>query len=136
VTRFRRRLARFNQRYANRVVGRVLVHLPGFGLVHHRGRRSGRAYRTPVKVFRSGENYLISLPYGADSDWVRNVLAAGRCELTTGRRTVSLVAPRVLVDPAPAGLPPFVLAVHKRLDVTQHLILEPAPAADRARPRR
>jgi deazaflavin-dependent oxidoreductase (nitroreductase family) len=133
VTRFRRRVARFNQRYANRIVGRVLVRLPGFGVVHHRGRRTGRAYRTPVKVFRSGENYLISLPYGADSDWVRNVLAAGRCELTTGRRTISLVAPRVFVDPEPAELPALVRAVHRRLDVTAHLLLEPSPAADRAR---
>src|SRR5262249_60631354 len=79
----RRRLARFNRVFANRIIGRVMARLPGFGAVHHRGRRSGREYRTPVKVFRRGDSYVGSLPYGSDSDWVEDVLAAGGCDLLT-----------------------------------------------------
>ena len=38
--------------------------LPGFGVVEHAGRRSGRRYRTPVNVFRPGASYVIALTYG------------------------------------------------------------------------
>jgi deazaflavin-dependent oxidoreductase (nitroreductase family) len=94
----RRRAARFNRLIGNRIAGRVLPLLPGFGAVCHRGRRSGRAYRTPVKVFRDADTYLMSLPYGRESDWVRNVIAAGGCELETAGRRVRLTEPRVFVD--------------------------------------
>jgi hypothetical protein len=57
-----RRVARFNRSFANHIVGPVLTRLPGFGMVVHRGRRSGRQYRTPVKVFRRGDDYVITLP--------------------------------------------------------------------------
>jgi deazaflavin-dependent oxidoreductase (nitroreductase family) len=82
----------------NRIAGPVLPRLPGFGAVYHRGRRSGRGYRTPVKVFRQADTYVMSLAYGPDSDWVKNVLAAGGCELMTGGRRVRLTEPRVFED--------------------------------------
>lgn len=72
-----RRVARFNKAVANHFVGPVLSRMPGFGKVHHRGRKSGRAFTTPVKLFRRGEDIVITLPYGPGSDWVKNVLAAG-----------------------------------------------------------
>jgi len=49
------------------------------GLVVHRGRRSGRVYDTPVLVFPADDGYVIALTYGPDTDWIRNVLAAGGC---------------------------------------------------------
>lgn len=94
----RRRAARFNRMLGNRVVGGILPRMPGFGAVYHRGRKSGRVYRTPVKVFRNGDRYLISLPYGPDSDWVKNVAAAGGCELQTRGRRLRLGDPRVFED--------------------------------------
>ena len=30
-------------------------------------------------AFRVGDGYVVALFYGADSDWARNVLAAGAC---------------------------------------------------------
>lgn len=125
----RRKMARFNRRFANHVVGPLVSRLPGFGVVHHRGRTSGRLYHTPVKLFRRGGGYLISLPYGADADWVRNVLAAGGCELTTGRRRVRLCAPRLHVDPTPAELPGPIRRIQQMLDVTEHLLLDPESRA-------
>jgi deazaflavin-dependent oxidoreductase (nitroreductase family) len=101
----RRKAALLNRRVGNRIVGGILPKLPGFGALHHQGRRSGRQYSTPVKLFRNGDKYLISLPYGPDSDWVRNVLAAGGCEIRTMGRTVRLTEPRVFEDHALAGLP-------------------------------
>jgi deazaflavin-dependent oxidoreductase (nitroreductase family) len=82
-----KRLARFNRIATNRVLGPVARILPGFAVVWHVGRRSGRSYRTPVNLFRRGDGYVIALTYGADSLWVRNALAAGAVDVETrGRR--------------------------------------------------
>ena len=99
-----RRLARFNRTVGNRMVGPGLSMMPGFGAIVHRGRKSGRQYRTPVKIFRTDHGYLISLPYGPESDWVRNVLAAGGCELRTRGRQVRLAEPRVFTASSRRGL--------------------------------
>jgi alpha-D-ribose 1-methylphosphonate 5-triphosphate synthase subunit PhnI len=47
-------------------------------------------------AFRVDDGYLISLPYGAHRDWVRNVQAAGSCELERGGRRIELTTPMVL----------------------------------------
>jgi deazaflavin-dependent oxidoreductase (nitroreductase family) len=54
---------------------------PFFAVVHHRGRRSGRPYATPVAARRTGEGFVISLAFGAQVDWYRNVVAAGGCSI-------------------------------------------------------
>jgi deazaflavin-dependent oxidoreductase (nitroreductase family) len=86
-------VARFNKHVTNHVSEPVARHLPGFAVVTHVGRRSGRAYQTPVNMFRDGERYVFALTYGADSQWVRNVMAAGSCEVRTHGRTVRLCEP-------------------------------------------
>ena len=134
MSRRRRRLARFNRGFANKIVGPVLSRSPGFGAIHHIGRRSGRLYRTPVKVFRRGEAYILSLPYGSDSDWVKNVMAAGGCELTTRGRRVHLVHPEIFVDDAQAGIPAPIRAVLKRVGAVEFLALQPATGPDHPRP--
>jgi hypothetical protein len=40
-----------------------------------------------VNVFRAPEGFLIALTYGRESEWVRNVVAAGVCQQTEGERT-------------------------------------------------
>jgi deazaflavin-dependent oxidoreductase (nitroreductase family) len=91
------RLARFNRRLFNPVV-RTFAGRRGstVAVVVHRGRRSGRRYRTPVLAFRANDGYVVALFYGADGDWVGNVLAAGSCTLERGGRQVELTAPRML----------------------------------------
>jgi deazaflavin-dependent oxidoreductase (nitroreductase family) len=128
---FQRRLARFNRVFANRVVGGAISRLPGFGAVCHRGRKSGREYRTPVKVFRRGDSYVVSLPYGSESDWVKNVVAAGGCELVIRGQRVPLVQPRVHEDDEQAEIPALVRAVLKRINATEFLSLEPAEVGSR-----
>jgi deazaflavin-dependent oxidoreductase (nitroreductase family) len=78
-----KRLARFNLHVTNRVLGPFARRLPGFAVVAHVGRRSGRVRHTPVNLFRDGDRYVIALTYGADSQWVRNVLAAGAVDIET-----------------------------------------------------
>jgi len=83
----------------NKVTRQLAPWLPGLGVVVHRGRTTGRQYRTPVNVFpRPDDRYVMALTYGADTDWVKNVLAAGGCELLTRGRHIELTAPRVFHD--------------------------------------
>jgi deazaflavin-dependent oxidoreductase (nitroreductase family) len=98
-------LAKFNLRYTNRVLGPLARLLPGFAVVTHVGRRSGRVYRTPVNLWRDGDGYVIALTYGADSQWVRNVLAAGAVDVETRGRMVHLVGPEIVVDPPRSHVP-------------------------------
>ena len=77
----------------NRVTRHIAPWMPGLGLVVHRGRRSGNVYQTPVNVFAAEDGYVLALTYGLDTDWVKNVLAAGGCELRTRGRVVHLTAP-------------------------------------------
>jgi deazaflavin-dependent oxidoreductase (nitroreductase family) len=136
-----RRVAAFNRRVTNRVTGPFAGWLPGFGVVTHVGRRSGRPYRTPVNLFAAPGGYLIALPYGRDSDWVRNVLAAGGCDVRTRGRVRHLTEPEVVHDPARASVPPPVRAILGLIGVDDFLKLSapqgdepggpPPPGADR-----
>jgi deazaflavin-dependent oxidoreductase (nitroreductase family) len=125
-----RGLARANRLGLNRVVRRVAPFAPGFGLITHRGRRSGREFTTPVNVFPFEGGVRVALTYGPQADWVRNVLAAGGCTLRRRGRTLELVGPRVVRDPAATGTPPFVRAVLHRIDVQEFLDLDVAAPDD------
>ena len=98
------RVARFNRRVTNRVATPLLRRLPGFAVVHHVGRRSGRHYRTPVNLFPAEGGYVIALTYGPDADWLKNVLAAGGCDLEVRGRRVHCTAPVVFHDPSAARI--------------------------------
>jgi len=99
LMRFRkRRLAKINIAFTNRITGLFAGWLPGFGILTHVGRKSGKVYRTPVNVFRASNGFIIALTYSSESEWVKNVLAAGSCELQTLGRKYQLVAPNVVLD--------------------------------------
>jgi deazaflavin-dependent oxidoreductase (nitroreductase family) len=104
--RIARRLARFNKHVTNRLTGPLAPHLPGFALVTHVGRRSGQTYRTPVNVFSRADGFVFALTYGHEAQWVQNVLAAGRCELTTRGRTQTLTEPEIFHDETRRAAPP------------------------------
>jgi deazaflavin-dependent oxidoreductase (nitroreductase family) len=100
LMRFRKRwLAKFNIFVTNRITGLFAGWLPGFGILTHVGRKSGKVYRTPVNLFRAANGFIIALTYSSQSEWVKNVLAAGGCELKTRGTTYQLSAPKVLRDP-------------------------------------
>lgn len=50
---------------------------PIFAVVEHRGRKTGRRYAAPVAARRTASGFVISLAFGAQVDWYRNLLAAG-----------------------------------------------------------
>jgi deazaflavin-dependent oxidoreductase (nitroreductase family) len=93
-----RKVAHFNKRFTNRLTRPLAPHLPGFGVVVHKGRTSGRTYETPVNVFERDGDFVICLTYGAQADWVQNVLHAGGCELVTRGQRYRLEDPRIVHD--------------------------------------
>ena len=106
MMRFRKRwLAKINIAFTNRITGLFAGWLPGFGIVTHVGRKSGKVYRTPVNVFRTPTGYIIALIYSSQSEWVKNVLAAGGCELRTRGNKYQLSTPKVARDPARRRFP-------------------------------
>lgn len=126
-------IGRFNRAVFNRLSRRVMHRLPGFGVVEHRGRRSGRTFRTPVNVFPTDDGYVFALTYGIDSDWVKNVQAAGECALVTRGRRVHLVEPRLYHDETRRHIRAVERWFLGRLGVADFLALRVAPDAGRSR---
>jgi deazaflavin-dependent oxidoreductase (nitroreductase family) len=91
-----RRAARFNKRVTNRIQGLYAWLIPPWAVILHRGRRSGRQYRTPLFAFRRGRTLVIALLYGEESDWLRNLRAGGGHVIRAGRTFV--VGPPELVE--------------------------------------
>ena len=112
LMRFRKRwLAKFNIAVTNRITGLFAGWLPGFGILTHVGRKSGKIYRTPINVFRTKNGFIIALTYSRKSEWVQNVLTAGGCELKTVGENYRLSAPKVVHDPTRQQFPFFVRMV-------------------------
>jgi len=120
---FPRALGRFNRRATNPLLEPLVMRLPGFGLVVHVGRRSGRTHRTPMLAFRTDDRVTFALTYGPRADWVRNVLAAGGCRFETARDEVELVGPRLYRDPRRRAVPAGVRLVLRVLATDEFLEL-------------
>jgi deazaflavin-dependent oxidoreductase (nitroreductase family) len=118
-----RRIARFNKHVTNRITGPIAPYLPGFGVVVHTGRTSGRHYETPVNVFAREDGFVIALTYGTQSDWVRNVLAGGGCELVTRGRRYRLVDPEITHDEARAAAAWFARPILKLIGAADFMRL-------------
>ena len=106
LMRFRKRwLAKINIAFTNRFTGLFAGWLPGFGILTHVGRKSGKVYRTPINVFRASNGFIVALTYSSQSEWVKNVLAACGCELKTRGKKYQLSAPKVVRDPTRCRFP-------------------------------
>lgn len=126
-------VGQWNKAGLNRLTRHIAPWMPGFGVIVHRGRRSGRRYQTPVNVFRAGNGYVIALTYGPETDWVKNVLATGGCELRTRGQTIPLGSPRLFHDQSRSGIRPVERQVLRILNVADFLSLTP-PSASSAAP--
>jgi deazaflavin-dependent oxidoreductase (nitroreductase family) len=115
----------FTTRFFNPLSRHVAGRLPGFAIVIHVGRKSGDVHRAPVNVFRHGDEYVFALTYSSEVNWVRNVLAAGGCDLETGGRTVRLTDPRLVVDRDRRLMPFPVRQFLGLMRVSEFLIMRP-----------
>jgi deazaflavin-dependent oxidoreductase (nitroreductase family) len=117
-------------RFVNPITRPVAKRLPAFAVLTHRGRTTGRTYRTPINVFRHGNDFVFFLTYGSDVNWVKNVLATGSCSIETRGRVVDLVEPELITDPELRPAPPHVRVVERRIaGVTQYLRMRPSSPA-------
>ena len=69
---------------------------PIFAVVVHRGRRSGRVYRTTVAARRIEGGFIISLAFGPRVDWYRNLMAAGSATIRWRGRDYPATDPEVI----------------------------------------
>jgi deazaflavin-dependent oxidoreductase (nitroreductase family) len=113
-------------RYLNPFTRLFAGWLPGFGILTHEGRTTGRIYRTPINVFRRDGDYVFFLTYGTDVQWVKNVLTAGRCSLRTRGRDVALVDPELIDDPERSIAPLVVRLVGRVIRARQFLRMRAA----------
>jgi deazaflavin-dependent oxidoreductase (nitroreductase family) len=112
---FPRVIARFNKHVTNRIQGKWAHLMPGYGMVEHTGRKSGRAYRVPVNVFSAPGGFAVVLFYGSDSDWVRNVLAASGGQMVHRRKRYILSNPQLVTGAEARKLVPRPVRLAMRL---------------------
>jgi deazaflavin-dependent oxidoreductase (nitroreductase family) len=127
-----RAVARFNKRVNNPIQRNWAWLLPPWAMIRHAGRRTGRAYLTPVVALRSNGGIAIALLYGEQSDWVRNVLAGGG-ELTRRGRRYAMVDPRVVDAGDRAALGPLARRFARIPGRALVSGLEPLPGGGRPR---
>ena len=101
-------LERIQVSYVNPMLRPLSNWLPGFAVIKHRGRKSGKEYQTIVTAYRKDGLLAIGLAHGK-TDWVKNVLAAGEADIRVARRDLHLVNARLLpagtVDPTLPRIP-------------------------------
>ncbi len=95
------RVRRLVRRFARVVVNPRMLTTAGTpgayaSVVHHVGRTTGRPYRTPVVAEPTDDGFVIALPYGTTSNWVRNVLASGSATLVHEGTTYQVDRPEVV----------------------------------------
>ena len=89
-----RSIARFVNPVILRIAGRRWM--PILGILHHRGRSSGRAYATPLGMRRLGDRFVMPRTFGENAAWYRNVLAAGGAVVTYLGIDYTLIEPEVI----------------------------------------
>ena len=124
------RIRPFTNRIVNPITRRFAGQLPGFAILSYVGRRSGKRYRTPMNVFHHEGRFVFALTYGREAQWVKNVLAAGTCEIEELGRTTRLADPELIVDPAGRLVPAPVRLFLRLQDVTDYLLMSRVSAPD------
>lgn len=76
-------------------------------VIRHVGRTTGRPYETPVGAVATDDGFVIALPYGSNTDWLKNVLASGSATIVDEGNTYRVDQPVVVpVDVAAHNFPP------------------------------
>jgi deazaflavin-dependent oxidoreductase (nitroreductase family) len=118
-------MRRVNRAVTNPLMRPLAGLIPPLAIVHHVGRRSGKAYRTPVLALPVEGAIVTPLPYGTDIDWCRNVVTAGRYELEVLGRRVEVENARIVDADTALPLLPLILRPGLRLlDLPGYLIAD------------
>ncbi len=90
---------RLQARIARRVnpsVVRLAPYIPFYCVLDHRGRSSGRSFRTPLAAVRLADGFLLPLAFGEGANWVQNLTHAGFAELEWRGQRFKVSKPRLL----------------------------------------
>lgn len=97
---------------------------PLWAILRHPGRTSGKAYATPVVALRTGDGYIIPLPFGDATQWAKNLFAAGGGSIRSAGREYDIGEPRIVEgEAAEAHLPSPVRFVARRLGLRQYVVV-------------
>ena len=128
-----RRMIRSVARRVNPLVLRIAGrrHMPVVGIIHHRGRNTGRPYATPLGIRPATANgFVIPLTFGESAGWYRNIVATGWCVITW-RGADHTVASPVIVDRATAlpAFPRYERLALRAIRINEFAWLHDAPAS-------
>jgi len=131
-----RRLIRSVAKVVNPLVLRLAGrrHVPVLGILHHRGRRTGREYATPLGIRPAADGgFVMPLTFGEAAGWYRNIRAAGSCVITW-RGSDHTVTDPVIVDGATAlpAFPRYERLALRLIGVRQFVWLRSPPASGAA----
>ena len=127
---FPRRMAAV-PRLLNPLVLPLTRRVPPLAVLHHRGRRSGRSYDTPVQAYHTPDGWVVGLAYDHNSAWVLNLLAAGGGEMTRLGRRYRISQPRRVGREALKTLPALAALQMRAVGIDEFLQFDAAPLADR-----
>lgn len=99
-------------------------------IIRHRGRVSGRTLETPIGAVATEDGFVISLPYGLRSNWLRNVLASGTAELVHEGETWVVDRPEIIaLSPVEKVFAATDQRMHRIFNVTEVLRLRRSSTA-------
>jgi deazaflavin-dependent oxidoreductase (nitroreductase family) len=101
---------------------RLVGFLGPFSIVRHHGRRTGRDYATPVLAFGTEDGLVVGVVYGTTSDWVNNVLAAGRAKVKRHGESHDYEQPRLVSSDEGLRLIPTIVRGPFRLLGVHHFL--------------
>ena len=104
--------------------------IPIWGVVRHRGRRSGKLYSTPIAIRPTPDGFVLPLPWGEGTDWCRNLRAAGGGAVRWGGAEIEINRPEIIdtADALPA-FDAFMRPIVKRIGIKKFIRVRRATAA-------
>ena len=125
-----RRAIRFVAAFVNPLVLLIAGRrwMPVVGILRHRGRRTGRAYATPIGMRPLGDGFVIPRTFSDNAAWYLNIKAAGGATVKYLGRTYQLEDPQV-VDYATArpAFPRYELLQFRLIGINEYLRLRISP---------
>jgi len=119
-----RKLTRVTRPLALRSAGKTGSNI---SVVRHIGRRSGKAYETPIVAVGHKEDIWIALPYGDRTDWLKNVLASGSADVVIQGENFPVDHPEIVaMEEATGHFRPKEQRLHQRFGVESALRLHRA----------